>query len=264
MHLGAAIDGDDHIVHFLVEEIGHLVIEQHRVGGGGELEHLAMLLFQLAAIGHHFLDDREVHQRFAAKEVHFQILAVAAVSHQPVQRLAAGLRTQHGAAGHMVFAGIGKAILTAQVAVVRHQQAHGLHHAGIHRLHMAVVVIGVQVAHLHQLTEFGHGFFYLGGVIFASQKGGHIRCRILHKGCQSIVGNGIQRQHRAAAHIQRHALAQRFKQMDHEYSPSYAKKHRMAARRMRSLFMNGTYLPKAWFTLPSRPAMIWFSLLAQL
>ena len=91
---------------------------------------LVVLLFQLAGVEHQIVHHVVVHQRFAAEEVHLQLMAVAGMGHQPVERLLARFQRQERALAVEVARG-GKAVAAAQVAVVRRVQAHGLDDAGL-------------------------------------------------------------------------------------------------------------------------------------
>ena len=220
VHLRPPVDGDDDVVHLAVEEVHDLVVHKHGVGGGGELEHLAVALLQLAAVGHDLPDDGEVHQRLAAEEVHLQVFAPSAVGHQPVQRLLARLGAEQAAAVHVVFAGVRKAVLAAQVAVVRGVQAHGLDHAAVGGLYVGVVVGRVQIPLVDELAKLGDGFLrFLAGVFFRKARD-DIRISVLQKQGKRVVGDVVQRHDRAAAHVQRHFPAQGFKEMNHENKSS--------------------------------------------
>ena len=94
--LFAAIQTQHHIVALLVAEINHIVIDQHTVGGHGKAEVLVVDLLLLTAVGHQFFDHVKVHQRFAAKEVHFQIAAGAAVLDQEIHGALAHLEAHKG------------------------------------------------------------------------------------------------------------------------------------------------------------------------
>ena len=130
VHLAAAVDGEDDVVHLAVQKLDALVGQAQGVGGDGELEMLVVLLFQLAGVEHQVVHHVVVHQRFAAEEVHLQLMAVAGMGHQPVERFLARLQRQKRALAVEVARG-GKAVAAAQVAVVRRVQAHGLDDAGL-------------------------------------------------------------------------------------------------------------------------------------
>ena len=152
MHFAAAVDGDDDVAHFLVQEVHDFVIHQHTVRRHCELEVLILLLLDGAAVFHQPLDDGEVHQRFAAEEVQFQIDALAGVRHQPVNRRLADLVGQQLALAHAEVARRREAVLAAQVAVMRRVQAHGFHHARLgHLLHVIIIIRGVERAEFFEL-----------------------------------------------------------------------------------------------------------------
>ena len=81
MDLLAAVQGQDHVVHLLVAELGDLVIQQHAVGGEGEAEVLVVDGLQGAGVPDQLLDHVPVHEGLAAEEVHFQVHPGAGVGH---------------------------------------------------------------------------------------------------------------------------------------------------------------------------------------
>ena len=82
--LFAAIQTQNDVVALLVAEIDHIVIDQHTVGGHGKAEVLVVDLLLLTAVSHQLFDHIKVHQRFAAKKVHFKVAAGAGVFDQEV------------------------------------------------------------------------------------------------------------------------------------------------------------------------------------
>ena len=93
----AAVQTQHHVVALLVAEINDVIIDQHAVGGHGKAEVLVVDLLLLAAVGHQLFDHIKVHQRLAAKEVHFQIAAGAAVLDEEVHGALAHLKAHQGA-----------------------------------------------------------------------------------------------------------------------------------------------------------------------
>ena len=79
VHLFAAVDTHDDVLHFAVGEFNHIVVNIDAVGGQREAETLMMRRFQTAAVADEFFDDLPVHQRFAAEKVHLQIGMIAGV-----------------------------------------------------------------------------------------------------------------------------------------------------------------------------------------
>ena len=132
----APVQAEHHVAHLPVAEVDHVVVDEHAVGGEGEAEVLAGLLFDGAGVGHQLLDHLEVHQRLAAEEVHLQVPARAGVLHQKVQRPLAHLKAHDGPLA-VVLALAGKAVGAVEVAGVGHMQAQRLDDAGALFLELA-------------------------------------------------------------------------------------------------------------------------------
>ena len=126
VHLAPAVQAKNEVVHLAVDEFVLLIVKRHAVGGDGEMYLLAELRFKLTPIGHDALHDIEVHQRFAAEQIHLEMAAVSAMLYQKIKRALSGFCAhQHPAA--VEFSGFGKAVSAAQVAVMRHVEAHALY-----------------------------------------------------------------------------------------------------------------------------------------
>ena len=219
MHLGAPVDGYHHIGHLAVDEVDHLIVHQHAVGGDGELEALVARLFQAAAVGDQLFDHGEVHQRLAAEEIDLQVHTVAGVLHQPVQRRLAHLEGKQHALAHGKVARCGKAVAAAQVAVVRGVQAHGLHHAGcVQLLHVVILVGRVDGADFLQLANLVDHLAQRGLVILVRKRGADFIGGVIVPAGDHVVGCVVQRVHGAAAHIEHHGLPDGLEGMDHRIS----------------------------------------------
>ena len=133
MHFLAAVHRQHHVAHLAVEKLDILVLEIIGVGGDGEAEGLARLFLQLTAVGHQLLDHAEVEHRFPAEEIDLEELAAAGALDQEFQRALTDIQ-RHQQALAVEGAGGGETVAAAQVAVVRHQQAHRLDDAGLHLL----------------------------------------------------------------------------------------------------------------------------------
>ena len=94
--LFSAVQAENNIAHFLIGKLDHIVVDQHTVGGKGKAEILTPLLFHTPGIGHQLLHHVPVHQRLAAKEVHFQIVPGAGIVHQKIQSLLAHFKGHQG------------------------------------------------------------------------------------------------------------------------------------------------------------------------
>ena len=159
--LFSAVEREDDVVHFLVDVVDLVVGQQHTVGGDGEAEVFVVFLLLGAGVLDNLLDDIKSHERFAAEEVHLQVVAVAGIFEQIVDRLFAHLRG-HQLALAAKIAGGGKAVGAAQVAVVRDVQAHGLDRRGDHHVcKLLIVVRREELAIVVHLVDFAVGFLQL-------------------------------------------------------------------------------------------------------
>ena len=145
----AAVQGEDHVVHFLVAELGDLIVQQHAVGGEGEAEVLLVDGLQGTGVADQVLHHIPVHEGFAAKEVHLQVHPGAGVGHQEVQSLLAHLKG-HESPVALVVALAGEAVVAVQVAGVGHVETHGLQNGlgGLEcgLLHVLPQVLGEELA----------------------------------------------------------------------------------------------------------------------
>ena len=128
MDLLAAIQAQHHIAALPVGPFDDIIVHQHTVGRQSEAEVLSLFLLHAPGIGHQVLDHLEVHQRFTAKEVHFQIASGAGMLDQKIQGLFAHF-IAHDRAFAVVLALTGKAIGAIEIAGVGNVQAQGLDHA---------------------------------------------------------------------------------------------------------------------------------------
>ena len=129
MDFPAAVNAEYHIVHFFVGKFHHLIIEQDAVCGQCKAETLVMYFFLGTSIGHKVFDYLPVHKRFPAEEIHFQILSVAGIGDQEIQRLFSHFISHHGSAS-MILPFFRETIAAGQVTVMGNVQAEGLHHSG--------------------------------------------------------------------------------------------------------------------------------------
>ena len=131
VHFGAAVQREDDVLHLLVEELDGLVVEQEAVGRRREEETLAELCSLLFGVIDGVFDDAQIHQGLAAEEVDFEHLPLSALSEQKVDGGERRLAAHHFALG-VIRAFVGKAVLAAQVAVVRDVQAQRLDLMALH------------------------------------------------------------------------------------------------------------------------------------
>ena len=72
-----AIERQDNVIHVGVDVVNLLVVEQQAVGGDGEAELLAVLLFDRTRIINGLLDRIPCHERLTAEEVNLDVAALA-------------------------------------------------------------------------------------------------------------------------------------------------------------------------------------------
>ena len=88
----APVQAQNHVVALPVGKFHDLFIQEDAVGGEGEAEVLVVDGLQAPGVAHQLLDHIKVHQRFAAEEVHLQVLPGAGVLNEEVQRPLAHLQ----------------------------------------------------------------------------------------------------------------------------------------------------------------------------
>ena len=86
-----------------------------------------MQLFLLSSIFYQIFDNLPVHQRFATKEIHFQIAAASGVCDQEIQCFLSNLIT-HQLSVPMIFAFFCKAVATGKVTIVGDVQTERFYH----------------------------------------------------------------------------------------------------------------------------------------
>ena len=97
VHFLAAVETQNDIAHLAVCKIDDVVVNQNAVCRQREAEVLTAFLFAGTGIRDKLLYDVEIHQRFAAKEVDFQIVARAGMFEQEIKRLLADLKGHESA-----------------------------------------------------------------------------------------------------------------------------------------------------------------------
>ena len=221
MDLLAAVQTEHHVAALPVGPLDHVVIHQNAVGGQGKAEVLAPLLFHAAGIGYQILHYLEVHQRLAAKEVHFQIASGARVLHEKVQRPLAHLKA-HDCPLAVVFSLACKAVRAVQIAGVRDVQAQCLYHAGGLLLELACHggkgIGGKELACLLQphhlliavLQLIGGDF----GVSFAHLLQ-HCFLAVFFKQPDDVVGYFVHYVHRTGTNVQHDVIAAQLILMNH-------------------------------------------------
>ena len=168
--LRTAIERKHDIVHFRIEKIHDFLVEQNAVGGHCKAELLAGFFFPFAGIGHRLPDHVEVHQRLPAEKVQLQMPASDRFFNQKIDG-----RLRHVKAHHLRLAAVnplpGKTILAAEVAVVRHMQAHRLKRGRHHAVgKLRIVVLAEQQAVFLEFQQFAVGFLYIVSRIFFAHR----------------------------------------------------------------------------------------------
>ena len=77
-----------------------------------------MLLLERAGVPDDLLDHLEIHERFAAEEVHLEVVATAGVLDEVIDRRLPHFQGHQLAVAH-IFARVREAVFAPQVAVVR-------------------------------------------------------------------------------------------------------------------------------------------------
>ena len=152
--LTAAVERQHAVVHVLIDILALVLIEQQTVGGDGEAELLVILLLQAAGIIDRLGNGIPRHERLATEEIDLDVVTHAGTRDNKVDGLLGDLG-RHDLAALTKVAGGCKAVLAAQVAVVRYMQAQSLDRC-IHRnvaAYVDVVILREQLTGLFQLVQ---------------------------------------------------------------------------------------------------------------
>ena len=122
MDLFPAVQAEDDVVHLLVAELRHLIVQQDAVGGQGEAEILVVDGLLGAGVGHQVFHHLPVHQRLTAKEIHFQIAAASGIGNQKIQCLLTYFKG-HQSSSSMIFALFCKTIFACKVTIMGNVKA---------------------------------------------------------------------------------------------------------------------------------------------
>ena len=147
----------DDVVHLAVAELDDVVIHQHPVGGEGEAEVLAALLFPLARVRHDVLHHAEVHERLAPEEVHFEVVPAPGIFNEEIYGAFADVK-RHESAFAVIFALACETIVAVEVAGVRDMQTQRLDHgiALCKHAHIGTeLILGKQRARAYELADVG-------------------------------------------------------------------------------------------------------------
>ena len=164
MDFFSSVEGKHDIAALAVGKIDDVIVDENAVGRKGEAEVLVMFFFHRARICDDVFDHLEIHERFAAEKVHFEVMSVPAVFDQEIDRALSDLKAHHRALA-VVFALGREAVGTVEIAGVRDMQAQRLDDARSPRLqfpgHRLVGVLGKELARRDQGLDLPVALFDL-------------------------------------------------------------------------------------------------------
>ena len=151
------------VVHVLVDIINLFVIQHQAVGRDGEAELLVLFFFQRTRICHRLFHGIPSHERLTTEKVYLDISASAGLLNDKVNRLLCHIKVHGHALAHAKIAGLCKAVLTAQIAVMRHMQTQRLDRCtGRNRCrNVDILIIRKQITALLQLIQLVIRFLQL-------------------------------------------------------------------------------------------------------
>jgi len=221
VHLPAAVQAHDHVVHLAVRELDDVVVHQKAVGGQREAEALAAFLLAPAGVGDQPLDHVPVHQRLAAEEVHVQRPVGAGVLDQKVDGPRAHV-VGHQRALAPVAALAGEAVFAVEVARVGRVQAQRLDERFLGRERQALVGVGREQLAGGLERRDVRGALPDRGLVDARVVPvffEHPRDDLLRRGAlkqaDDVVGQRVDRVDRAAVRVQHDVKAVQRVAMDH-------------------------------------------------
>ena len=228
MNLLATVQRQNHVAHLLVGKVDHVLVDEHPVGGEGEAEVFVVLFLDGAGVGHQILYHLKVHQRLAAEEVHFQVVACAGILDKEIQSPLAHLKG-HDRPIAVIFPLTGEAIGAVEVAGVGHMKAKSLDHpCGFvfqFSRHIGEGVGGKEHALVLQFRNLIIAFLDLRGGnfgdmgVFFADFGKNRFFRFLLKKGDDVIGHVVHRMHRAGADVENNVVAVELVLMDHMETP---------------------------------------------
>ena len=111
-----------YVRHLFITEFHNFIIQKYSVCGQCETEFLIMKLFLLSAVFYQVFYNLPVHQRLAAKEIHFQVSSGTGIGDQEIKSFLSDFIGHQGSSA-MIFSLFGKTIAAGQIAVMRNVQA---------------------------------------------------------------------------------------------------------------------------------------------
>ena len=217
VHLFAAVQGQNAVVHFPIDIIDGIVVQQDAVRRDGEAEMLSAFGLPGAGVGHRFFHHIHGHQRLAAEEIDFDVAARSGALDDEVDGGFGGVRIHQKAAGAEI-AGGSKAVFAAEIAVVGYVQAQRLdgrvpddRHGGID-----IVRVGEQFAAGNELLQLPIAFFQRRAAVLRQFFADCVQgCGFVLHGLYHRIGGVVQDMDGAAVDIHCDVLSQQRKGMYH-------------------------------------------------
>ena len=151
----SAVERENDVRHLAIDKINAVIVEQNAVCSHCETEVLVVLFLDRPCILNNFFHDIEIHKRLAAEEIKLEIMSVCRMFDKKIYRSLADLE-RHELSAVAEIALSGKAILTAEIAVVRYVEAHRLYRRlSEHICKGSVGILGEKRVVITQSLEFG-------------------------------------------------------------------------------------------------------------
>ena len=151
----SAVERENDVRHLAVDKINTVIVEQNTVCGHCESEVLVVLFLDRSCILDNFFHNIEIHERLAAEEIKLEVVSVCRMLDKKIYRSLADLE-RHELSAVAEIALSGKAILTAEIAVVRYVEAHRLYRRlSEHICKGSVGILGEKRIVITQSLEFG-------------------------------------------------------------------------------------------------------------
>ena len=151
----SAVERENDVRHLAVDKVNAVIVEQNTVCSHCETEVLIVLFLDRSCILDNFFNNIEIHERLAAEEIKFEVVSVCGMFDKEIYRSLADLE-RHELSAVAEIALSGKAILTAEIAVVRYVEAHRLYRRlSEHICKGSVGILGEKRIVITQSLEFG-------------------------------------------------------------------------------------------------------------
>ena len=218
MDFFSSIDTHNHISHFFVAEFHNFIIYQDTIGRKGKTEIFIMDFFLLSSVCHQIFDHLPVHQRLAAKEIHFQVSSAAGIGNQKIQCLFSNFEG-HQCTSSMVFPFFCKAVSAGQVTVMGNMQTECLHYRRSVFKMLDGVLINIfckQHPLLFQRPDFFQGCMqiFFSVLLFQLFYYTILISSLIQKG-NTVIYNIIHHMDRTTVHIQHNGITVAFILVNH-------------------------------------------------